>query len=309
MRILITGSGGLVGSNLVEHMQNTSHELLTPTHGELDLLNRADVYAYLKSNKPDCVIHLAAKVGGIAENVQYPMQFLVENLDMGRNVIIGSYENGVKRLINIGSACVYPAESGDKPLSENMALTGSFEKEYIGYATAKAACMTMCQCISSKDPQFLYKTLIPCSIYGRHCSFNDSRSTMIAAAIKKIHHAKKENLPAVQIWGDGKARRELIYAGDLARIISLAAQNLEKIPVILNVGSGVDYTVNECYETIAKILGYDGKFVHDLSKPSGAGRRILNVKLMHEVGLFTETSLAQGIVNTVDYYEKHVLKE
>ena len=252
MKILITGAGGLVGRNLVECLQTTPHELLTPTHGELDLLNRAAVQAYLKSNQPDCVIHLAAKVGSIAANVQYPLQFLLENLDMGRNVIISAYENGVKKLINIGSACVYPAESGDNLLREDMALTGSFEKEYIGYATAKAVALSMCQCISSNNPQFLYKTLIPCSIYGRWCSFSAGRSTMIAAAIKKIYHAKKENLPCVQIWGDGTARRELIFAGDLARIISVAAENLETIPPVLNVGTGIDYAVNDCYETIAK---------------------------------------------------------
>ena len=309
MKILITGSGGLVGRNLVECLEKTSHELLTPTHGELDLLNRADVHTYLKSNKPDCVIHLAARVGSIAANVQYPLQFLVENLDMGRNVIISAYENGIKKLINIGSACVYPAESGGNLLREEMVLTGSFEREYVGYATAKAAALTMCQCISANNPQFLYKTLIPCSIYGRWCSFGADKSTMIAAAIKKIHRAKKDNLPCVQIWGDGTARRELIYAGDLAKIISVAAENLETIPPVLNVGTGIDYAVNDCYEIIAKILGYEGEFVHDLSKPSGTSRRLLDVKLMHKVELFAESSLEQGIRETIDYYQTHVLKE
>ena len=309
MKILITGSGGLVGSNLVECLQSSSHELLTPKHSELDLLNREKVYAYLKKNKPDCVIHSAAKVGSIAANVQYPLQFLVENLDMGRNIIIGACENGVKKFINIGSACVYPAKNYSHPFTENMAVTGSFEKEYIGYATAKAGCLSMCQCISSSAPQFLYKTLIPCSIYGRRSSFGDNKSTMIAAAIKKICQAKKENLPAVQIWGDGKARREFIYAGDLAKIIISAAENLEKIPVVLNVGSGIEYSVNECYETIAKILDYRGKFEHDLSKPSGTKSRLLNIDLMHRIGLRAETSLEQGIKETIDYYKSHVLKE
>ena len=309
MKILITGSGGLLGSNLVERLQNSPHKLLTPKHSELDLLNRKDVCAYLKNNRPDCVIHAAAKVGSIAANVQYPLQFLVENLDIGRNIIIGAYENEIKKFVNIGSACIYPAKNYGRPFTENMAVTGSFEKEYIGYATAKAACLSLCQCISSSDPQFLYKTLIPCSIYGRWSKFSADKSTMIAAAIKKIYQAKKENAPAVQIWGDGKARREFIYAGDLAEIIIFATENLEKIPLILNVGSGIEYSVNECYETIAKILDYRGTLEHDLSKPSGTTRRLLNVDLMHEIGLYAKTSLEQGIKETIDYYKSHVLKE
>lgn len=132
---------------------------------------------------------------------------------------------------------------------------------------------------------------------------------MIAAAIRKIYHAKKNNLTAVEIWGDGNARREFIYAGDLAEITVFAAEHLEKIPPILNVGSGTEYTVNDCYETVAKILNYTGKFVHDLSKPSGTNRRLLDVTLMHKVGLFAKTSLEQGLTETVDFYIKHVLQE
>ena len=311
MKILITGSTGLVGNNLVEYLQNSSHELLTPTRNELNLLNREEVYAYLKNNKPDCVIHLAAKVGNISANSQYPLQFLLENLDIARNVIIGAHENGVKNFINIGSACVYPAEKYDRPLTEDMAVTGSFEKENEGYSISKATGVLMCKYISDKNADRHYKTLIPCNVYGGGCSaiFKPEKSHIIIAAIKKIYRAKKENLPEVQIWGDGKARREFIYAKDLARIIVFAAENLEKIPAILNVGSGIEYTVNECYDITAKILGYKGKFIHDLSKPSGTGRRLLDVSSMHKVGLFAETPLEQGIKETIDYYRTQILQD
>lgn len=311
MKILITGSGGLVGSNLVERFQGTAHELLTPLRGELNLLNREDVCAYLKSNKPDCVIHLAAKVGSIAANAQYPLNFLLENLDVNRNVIIGAYDAGIKKFINVGSACVYPAEKYDRPLTEDLAVTGCFEKENEGYSISKACGVLMCRYIADKNPDFLYKTLIPCNIYGGKCHavFTPEKSHIIAAAIKKIYRAKQENLPEVQIWGDGNSRREFIYAGDLARIIIFAAENPEKIPNTLNVGSGVEYTVNECYETIARILGYSGKFVHDLSKPSGTKRRLLDSSLMRKIGLGATTSLEQGIRETIDYYRTEILQE
>ena len=311
MKILITGSGGLVGSNLVECFQNSVHELLTPRRKDLNLLNREDVYSYLRINKPDCVIHLAAKVGSIAENIRQPLSFLLENLDINRNIIVGAYESGVKRFINIGSACVYPADKYDRPLTEDMAITGCFEKENEGYSISKACGVLMCKYISAKSPDFLYKTLISCNIYGGKCSatFSPEKSHIIAAAIKKIYKAKQENLSEVQIWGDGMSRREFIYAGDLAKITVFAAENLEKIPDVLNVGSGVEYTVNECYETIARILNYEGKFVHDLSKPSGTNRRLLDTDLMRKIGLNAETSLEQGIRETVEYYRTQILQE
>lgn len=311
MKVLITGASGLVGRNLVECFENTSHEILTPSHNEMDLLNRAEVYKYLKDNNPDCVIHLAAKVGSISANVLYPLQYLLENLDMGRNIIIGAYETGIKKFINIGSACVYPVEKHNQLLTEDMAVTGSFEKENEGYSISKAACVLMCRYIANKNPNYFYKTLIPCNVYGRGCvaSFTEQKSHMIEAAIKKIYRAKKENLSEVQIWGDGKAKREFIYAGDLAKIILYAAENIEKIPGILNVGSGIEYSVDECYKAIAESLNYTGKFFHDLTQPSGTNRRLLDVSALNNLGMKAETNLSVGIQQTVDYYENFVLKE
>ena len=308
MKILVTGSSGLVGRNVTELFKNTEHKLLAPSHAELDLLKRDDVFRYLDENKPDCVIHLAAKVGSIASNARYPLQFFLENLDIARNVIIGAKETGIKKFINIGSACVYPAEKCDLPLSEDLAATGSFEKEYKGYAAGKTAGLFFCEFINAEEEYYLYKTLIPCSIYGRWSSFEVGKSTMIASAIKKIYHAKKLNLPEVEIWGDGNARRELIYAGDLAKIILYATENLETFPAQMNVGTGVEHTVNECYEIIAKILDYKGAFVHDINKPSGARRRLLDVSLMLQTGLKPETSLEEGIRRTIRFYEDHILK-
>ena len=312
MKILITGASGLVGKNLVEIFKNTSHNLLTPSHGELDLMNRSEVYKYLELEKPDAVIHCAAKVGSIAENFSNPLQFLLANFDMSRNVIIGAFDNGIKKFINLASACVYPAEKYNELLTEDMAVTGSFEKENEGYSLAKAAGLLMCKYISEKNSDFHYKTLIPCNIYGGGCkaSFSEKKSHMLEAAIKKIYKAKKENLPEVEIWGNGKPRRELIYAEDLAKIIFHAVENLEKVPAVLNVGSGKDYSVDDCYKTVAKILDYKGKFFYDLSKPSGMQRRLLDVPLLRSLdflNLKSETSLEEGIKKTVEFYKNYVL--
>ena len=308
MKILITGSTGLIGKNLVNYLSQTNHDLLTPSHNELNLLHRDAIYNYLKFEKPDCIIHLAAKVGGIAAHTKYPLQFLLENLDISRNVIITSYECGIKKFINMTSACIYPAEISDQPLTEDMAITGSFEKNYEGYSVAKAASALMCKYISENNTDFFYNTLIPCSIYGPHCSFNDENSTVIASAIKKIYTAKINRLNEVTIWGDGTARREFIYAGDLAKIIKFVTENLETIPPFLNVGTGTDYSVNECYEMIAKVLNYKCTFVHDLTKPVGKNRRLLSVNLMKSFGLKTETSLFEGIKETVNFYKTQILK-
>ena len=166
MKILVTGASGLVGRNVVELFDAAKHKLLAPPHDELDLLNRDAVLKYFETEKPDCVIHLAAKVGSIASNASQPLQFFLENLDLGRNVIISAHETGVKKFINIGSACVYPAEKYDSPLTENLAVTGSFEKENEGYSIAKASAVLMCKYIFEKNPACCYKTLIPCNIYG-----------------------------------------------------------------------------------------------------------------------------------------------
>ena len=305
MKILVTGSSGLVGRNVVELLKFSTHELLAPSHAELDLLNRDDVYKYLKKNQPDCVIHLAAKVGSIAANARYPLQFLLENLDMGRNIIVGAFETGVKKFVNIGSACVYPAEKYNQLLSEDMAVTGENE----GYSISKATGVLMCKYIFEMDSTRLYKTLIPCNIYGRWSSFKAGKTHMIAAAIQKIYRAREENLPEVEIWGDGEAKREFIYAGDLAEIILYAVENLEKFPPLINIGSGEEHTVNECYETIAEILEYKGKFVHDLTKPSGTNRRLLDVGLMRKMGLIPKTSLEDGIRQTINFYETCILNK
>ena len=305
MKILITGSSGLVGRNLLEAPQSKKYELLTPSHKELELLDKDAVLNYLEKNRPDIVIHAAGTVGGISANNAAPLKFLLENLDMGRNVIYGAYQTGIKKFINLASSCMYP-RNHETPLTEDMILTGELEPTNEGYALAKINCTRMCNYITRENPDFQYKTLIPCNIYGRWDKFFGDRAHMIPAVIQRIIQAVDSGQAEIEIWGDGTARREFMYTGDLADCIWQAVERFDELPELMNVGLGVDYSVNDYYEVIAKVVGFKGKFTHDLSKPTGMKRKLVDVTRMEQFGWRPKTSLEDGIKLTVDFYRKHV---
>ena len=305
MKILLTGSSGLVGHNVLESPFSKKYELLTPSHKELDLIDKDAVYDYLEKNRPDLVIHAAGVVGGIAANMQQPLKFLVENLDMGRNVIYGAYRAGVKKFINLGSSCMYP-RNHETPLTEEMILAGELEPTNEGYALAKISCARMCSYIMRENPEFQYKTLIPCNIYGRWDKFTGERAHMIPAVIQRIIKAIDDDKTELEIWGDGTARREFMYAGDLADCIWQAVERFDELPDLMNVGLGEDYSVDDYYQTIAKVVGYKGTFTHDLTKPAGMKRKLTDVTRMLKFGWRPKTSLEDGIKLTVDFYREHI---
>ena len=301
MKILVTGANGLVGHSIVENTAMQEHELLTPSHQELDLLDYAAVVQYLKKEQPDCIIHAAGKVGGIAANCKAPMEFLLTNMDMGRNIIYGAFESGVKKFINLGSSCMYPRNC-DKPLTEDMILKGELEPTNEGYALAKVMCARLCDYISRQHPEFQYKTLIPCNLYGRWDKYRTENAHMIPAVIHKLYMAKQNGLDTVEIWGTGKARREFMYSGDLADCIAYSLKNFDKMPAYLNVGLGHDYTVDEYYEAIAKVVGYTGRFTHNTEKPEGMKRKLTDVRNLHTFGWRAGTSLEEGLQKTFEFY-------
>ena len=305
MKILITGSSCLVGHNLLEAPQSKRYELLTPSHKELELLDKDAVLNYLEKNRPDLVIHAAGTVGGISANMQQPLKFLLDNLDMGRNVIHGAYRAGVKRFINLGSSCMYP-RNHETPLTEDMILKGELEPTNEGYAIAKIACARMCSYITRENPDFQYKTLIPCNIYGRWDKFFGDRAHLIPAVIQRLIQAVDSGQEEIEIWGDGSARREFMYTGDLADCIWQAVERFDELPDLMNVGLGVDYSVDDYYDVIAKVIGFKGKFTHDLSKPAGMKRKLTDVSRMLKFGWRPKTTLEDGIRQTVDFYRKHV---
>ncbi|MGZ8261459.1 MAG: NAD-dependent epimerase/dehydratase family protein, partial [Methylotenera sp.] len=237
IRILLTGGGGMVGRNVLEHPSIDEFEVLAPRSNELNLLDFKAVQAYLHKYQPDLVIHAAGKVGGIQANMREPVSFLMDNLDMGRNIVWAAHQCGIKRLINLGSSCMYPRNHAE-PLCEEMVLKGELEPTNEGYALAKVVTARLCDYIMREDNTYQYKTLIPCNIYGRNDKFDPAYSHLVPAIIHKVHLAKQSGQKIVEIWGDGTARREFMYAGDLADAIVHAISNFDTLPTYMNVGLG-----------------------------------------------------------------------
>lgn len=308
MRILLTGGNGMVGRNLLEHPSAANFEFLVPSSSELDLLNQQSIAEYMRKHQPDMVIHAAGKVGGIQANMADPVGFLVQNSLMGLHVINEAYQAGVKYCVNLASSCMYPREAAN-PLQEEQVLTGELEPTNEGYALAKITATRLCQYISQVDSSKSYITLIPCNLYGRHDKFDPANSHMIPAVIRKIHEAHESGAPTVEIWGDGEARREFMYAEDLAKCIFTVIDKMVSgtdLSPLMNAGMGTDYTINEYYQAVADVLGYKGKFVHNLDKPVGMRQKIIDSSRIHALGWQAGTSLHEGIQKTYQYFLKEV---
>lgn len=301
MKILLTGGSGMVGHNIRDYAQRfPQYQLVCPTSKELNLLNKSAVENYLNLCQPDIIIHCAGMVGGIQANIENPVKFLYENTLMGQNVVLSAYQAGVKTLINLGSSCMYPREAMN-PLKEEYILTGALEPTNEGYALAKIVTAKLCEYISKTSPDFQYKTLIPCNLYGKYDKFDLVKSHMIPAAILKLHHAKGES-SAVDIWGDGSARREFMYAEDLADAVFFVLDNLSKIPHQVNVGLGEDYSITEYYQQIAEVVGFNGTFKYDLTKPVGMKQKLVNTEKLSTLGWKNQFSLREGLEKTYQYY-------
>ena len=308
MKILLTGGTGMVGKNILEHPNVQKYTFLHPTSKELNLQNYDSANHYIQLHKPDFVIHCAGFVGGIQANMANPVRFLVANLDIGRNIIMAAKNNNVKQLMNFSSSCIYP-RNAKNPLNEELILQGELEPTNEGYALAKIVTTRLCEYITTEDSTFHYKTVIPCNLFGKFDKFSPEHSHMVPAVIKKIHEAKIQNKKEIDIWGDGLARREFMYAGDLADFIFYALENFEKMPKNLNVGLGYDYSINEYYQSIAKAIGYEGLFVHDLSKPIGMKQKLIDDTKLKAFGWKSATSLKEGIEKTYEYYKKAIIND
>ena len=300
LKVLITGGSGMVGMNLIECAPEHI-KLLAPSSNELNLLSKACIKDYLFKESPDLIIHAAGIVGGIRANINYPVRFLSANTEMANNLFGIAAELEVTYLLNLGSSCMYPVK-GENPLKEELILTDYLEPTNEGYAIAKIFAQRLCAYINHEKGNKNYKALIPCNLYGKYDKFDSEWGHMIPAVIKKIHEAKSEQRDTVEIWGDGEARREFMLAEDLARYIWQLVDNIDSVPELMNVGLGFDYSINDYYQKIAKVVGYEGDFTHDLSKPVGMKRKVVDIFRMKSVLPLTSTSLEEGLKNTFDYY-------
>lgn len=300
MKIFITGGSGMVGKNILEHPKAEEHEIIAPPRKDLDLLDRSSIIKSLLHFKPDFVIHCAGRVGGIQANIANPVEFLRDNADIGLNIIEASLKAGVTNFINLGSSCMYP-RGAENPLREDEILKGELEPTNEGYALAKIVAAKFCEYIVKEDDSKNYKTIIPCNLYGRHDHFDPSTSHLIPSVITKLHDAKMDGSGVVDIWGDGSARREFMYAQDFADFIFFAIDNFKRMPQNLNIGLGHDFSINEYYEAIASAVGYSGSFKHDLTKPVGMRQKIVDITELEQFGWAHRTNLASGIKHAYDF--------
>jgi len=306
-KMLLTGGGGMVGRNIQDHACAAAWDILAPRSAELDLTDANAVAAFINAHKPDLVIHAAGRVGGIQANMAHPVAFLEENVAMGRNVIMGARQAGVGALINLASTCMYPAQA-ENPLSEEMILTGPLEPTNEGYALAKIMAMRLCDYIRHEDAAAQYKTLIPCNLYGPYDKFDPKNSHLLPAIIHKVHQAKLTGDATVEIWGDGTARREFMYAGDLADAVWKAVENPGGLPGAMNIGLGHDHSINDYYATVADVIGWQGAFTHDLSRPVGMKQKLCSTARQTDWGWSAPTTLRDGISQTYRHYLEYHAK-
>jgi GDP-L-fucose synthase len=301
MKILLTGGSGMVGQNILDLQLASGLDIYSPGRDKLDLRNKVDVRKYLEKLAPDLIIHAAGRVGGIKANMALPFEFLLENLEVGANIIGCAADVGITRLLNLASSCIYPKDVGEK-LTEDMILSGRLEPTNEGYALAKIAALRLCEFANVRSARFHYKTLIPCNLYGPHDKFDLSSAHLIPAIIAKVHSAKLRREPTVEIWGDGSAKREFMYVEDLANVVLRAARDFDQVPSLMNVGLGHDHSVLDYYRAVADVVGWEGEFSFDLTKPTGMKRKLLNVDRQTAWGFHPAHSLADGIRKTYDFY-------
>lgn len=297
----------MVGRNLLEHPKIKNYEVWAPGRLELNLFDEASIKKSIIKYKPDFILHCAGRVGGIKANIAKPVEFLVENFDMGRNLLLAARDSGLNlKIINLGSSCIYPKDHQDL-LRETDLMSGYLEPTNLGYSLAKISVIKLGEFITEESSNIVCKSLIPCNLYGPYDKFDLENAHLIPSVINKIHLAKQSGDENITIWGTGKVRREFMYASDIADSICHAIKNFDRTPPLLNVGWGSDHTIHEYYTEIASVLNWNGQFKFDLEKPEGMKRKLMDVSKQKIWGWSPKVSLKDGIAKTYNYYLKHGL--
>jgi GDP-L-fucose synthase len=296
VKLFIAGHQGMVGSALVRRLQGEpGMELLLRGRSELDLGDRAAVEAFYAGERPDAAIIAAARVGGIHANATHPAEFLFENLAIAANAIHGAYRSGVKRLLFLGSSCIYPKHA-PQPMTEDCLLTGPLEPTNEAYAIAKIAGLKLAQ-FYRRQYGVLFHSAMPTNLYGPGDNYNLQNSHVLPALIRKFHEAKQGNGAMVTAWGTGAPRREFLHVDDLADACAFLLR-LEDPPDWINVGSGVEVTIRELTAAVAAAAGFSGKIVWDATKPDGTPRKLLDVSRLGALGWRARIGLEEGIART-----------
>ena len=303
-KIFVAGQEAMIGLAILHRLKADGFTKLVPgSSSELDLTNQKMVLEFFMEEKPDYVFLAAAKMGGILANSKYPAQFIFSNIQSQTNIIHSAWKSGVKKLLFLGSSCIYPKEC-PQPVKEECLLTGKLEPTSEPYAIAKIAGIKMCQ---SYNLQYGvdYISVVPADLYGPNDDFDPETSHVLPALIRKIHEAKTRNEPEVVVWGTGSPRRESLHVDDLADACILLMDKYDESEMI-NVGSGEDLSIKELALLIRNVIGFKGEVVFDESKPDGAPRKLLDIGKIRKLGWSPKISLEKGVRQTYQWYENYV---
>ncbi|MBR9867915.1 MAG: GDP-L-fucose synthase [Oceanospirillales bacterium] len=312
IKVFVAGHNGMVGSAICRQLgADDSVEVVTASRDELDLLSQADVARFFDAHRFDQVYLAAAKVGGIWANNEYPAEFIYQNLTIQNNVIHSAYQSGVKKLLFLGSSCIYP-KLAEQPMQESALLTGVLEPTNEPYAIAKIAGIKMCE---SYNRQYGvdYRSVMPTNLYGENDNFHPENSHVIPALMRRFHEAKLAGDAEVVVWGTGKPMREFLHVDDMAAASvfvmnadkEIYAANTETMLSHLNVGTGEDCTIAEMALTMAEVVGFAGEVVFDATKPDGTPRKLMDVSKLNALGWKYSISLRDGLAKTYEWFLQH----
>jgi GDP-L-fucose synthase len=308
-KIYIAGHSGLVGSSIVRNLKSKNfNNLLTIPHSELDLTNQSKVSDFFEKEMPDYVIIAAAKVGGIAANNNFPADFIYDNIMIQTNIINASFKFNVKRLLFLGSTCIYP-KLAEQPIKESALLTGLLEETNEPYAIAKISGIKLCESYN-RQHNTDFRSLMPTNLYGENDNFHPENSHVIPALIRRFHEAKINNSDKVIIWGDGTPMREFLYVDDLADasifVLSLSKEkyfsNVSPSLTHINVGTSIDISILELSKTLKSIIGFNGKIVFDPSRPNGTPRKVVDTSRLSKMGWNHKINLYEGLEKTYKWF-------
>jgi len=299
-KIFVAGHRGLVGSAIVRRLEADGFErLVTRSRAELDLASETAVSAFFARERPEIVILAAAKVGGIKANNEQPVEFLLENLRLQNNALSAAHANGVRKLLFLGSSCIYPKHAA-QPIREDALLTGPLEPTNDAYAIAKIAGIRLCQAYASEYGEN-YISAMPTNLFGPHDNFDLASSHVLPALLRKAHEAKANGADEISVWGTGTPRREFLHVDDMADACVFLLQNHDS-PEIVNVGCGKDISIRELVELICEVVGFEGALNFDASKPDGTPRKLLDVSKLNAMGWQARISLREGIARTYRWF-------
>ena len=313
--IYVAGHRGMVGAAIMRKLEELGYSnLVTRSHAELDLTCQQDVRAFFETESPDYVFLAAARVGGIAANNDFPADFIYDNLMIESNIIHAAHQQNVKRLLFLGSSCIYP-RLAEQPMSESALLTGTLEPTNEPYALAKIAGIKLCESFN-RQHSCDFRSVMPTNLYGENDNFHPNNSHVIPALMRRFHEATQDNLKEVVVWGSGKPKREFLHVDDMAAACvyvmgleqAIYQSNTEPMLSHINVGSGKDCTIRELAEMMARVTGYQGDVVFDSAKPDGAPRKLLDVSRLSAMGWDYSIELEQGLRSTYQWYQDNIDK-